>query len=211
MSKNLSRRIAGGLEDADEDDLLKIMDWIRDGWKDYSDGARRSVTYAILLIGVFELLSSASLEKITLGPFEFTNSPIIRAALPPLIAYLALDTVLLTNQALRRSAAFSSVFALWSAEAKAEGLERLMKPREPSFWSITGITRDANRTHGEHFEGLLTLVLALLLACVFLGFEVHAYYLLFHAAKVSRWTAWLSLLPTVLFMSALGWAVSLSD
>jgi hypothetical protein len=60
---------------------------LREAGKDYGDAMGKSLTGAFLLIAVFELISQAAIERISLGGFQISNLSLIHKALPVVIAY----------------------------------------------------------------------------------------------------------------------------
>jgi len=50
---------------------------LRENHRDVAHNASRSITLAVVLAGAFELLSRASIDKVSLGPFEVSDFTLI--------------------------------------------------------------------------------------------------------------------------------------
>jgi hypothetical protein len=67
--------------------LERVYDNAREAEGDFS----RNILIMVLLGGGYELLARASIEKVTIGPFEVSDVSLIRRILPVLIAYYFYD------------------------------------------------------------------------------------------------------------------------
>ena len=73
------------------DDVLSLLDRIRENWKEVSHSLSRTTLLMLALAATFELLTSSHSEMFTLGPFTFTDVGAIQKSLTVLVAFLYLE------------------------------------------------------------------------------------------------------------------------
>src|SRR5262249_38483978 len=85
MAKSINDRVRASFSSDDRDSLKYYLDSTITASKSYADGMRRSATFMLVLIAVFELLVGGVVKQVTIGPFVFTGITTILAFAPSAI------------------------------------------------------------------------------------------------------------------------------
>ena len=201
MAKSIKDRVRASFSSDDKDSLKYYLDSTIAASKSYADGMRRSATFMLILIAVFELLVEGVVKQVTIGPFVFSGITIILAFAPSAIAYFYYESctqAVIFGIIVR---AYIAVFEIWNDKAGENDLDLILLPPTPAFFPGSGFNRGAVSST----EGLLSgLGLVFRLPFIF-GvpiFEAYAFYQLFNIRHTSSVLLWLNVFLTtgLLFM-----------
>lgn len=195
-SKNISEKTTEVFSDPDlssyRSDYIKEL---RENWSRNNDTQSRDLILLVLLAAIFELISRSAVGKISIGPIEVSDLPIIAKVLPIIIAYLYYDIAVLAAWHDLFSSANTALMSLAYPKAAEEDFDVLLHPR---LHALAAPGLPVNST-------LLKVVNAFLGLMILLGaiaFEIYAFYALFHRFGYTDIVVWASLSVSILLMSA---------
>jgi hypothetical protein len=168
------------------DDLKEL----RENWLNTEKATGRSLLASLILMGVFELLSKAAVEKLSVAGFEVKDLSFVRNALPVIIAYLfyemACHAALRANYEITHEKMMSSV----DKDLRDSNLDYFLRPaRHPIFgphqFKESKLAQRASRL----FMPAFTLGI--------ISFEAYAYKIGFTTLGVSSPVLWCSLIISI--------------
>ena len=184
-----------------QEKLTNFLGAIRETQRDYSEGIRRSVLLLLLLMAVFELLSSTAVSEFTLGPIRMTTASSIQVYIPTLVAYLNLETFMLALRASNLTRAYEEAFRVWHPPAAANQLHSLLQPRGSLYFAPTLTDPTEFSSPPEKLEFRVSFVLSVIVLFIPILFEVHAFVRLFDRFHISSILVWLNLLLSLTFVA----------
>jgi hypothetical protein len=145
MARGIWERAAESFGTGAHEDLTTYLGWLRDSIASTSESIRRLAVLIVLLIAAFELVGEAKGVTITIGSFQISRNSIVLQFVPVLVAYLILQMTMDTTRNVEMRAAFSELFAKWSAEAGAHDMDLLLHSPMPVYWNVAGAGKSGNR------------------------------------------------------------------
>jgi hypothetical protein len=181
MAKSYRQRVNDSFSDSDHEDLAKYFDWLLDSFKSASQNIRRTVTLALFLIAIFEIIAQSPKTQINLlQSFQLSRNSLVFTFLPALVAYLYLQMIFDTIRLDRMSYTYEAAFKRWSSKASDNDLDLWISPTQPIYWNIGGAV-SSHRAAYDKIEVFAVYCLWFLILLGVLGFEVQAFYILFNA------------------------------
>jgi len=177
MAKDIRHRVADSFDDKDREDILKYMEWLRENIAELVQSVRRTVTFTLLLMAAFGLVSESKKSTISIGSFQISNGSLVIVFLPALVAYLSLQVVSDSIQSNSLQIAFTAAFRKWSAKAERNDLDMLLFPTQALYWN-PGTTSgyDDNRRWLDRVRAGTSDIIGIVVSISILAFEGWAYY-----------------------------------
>ena len=202
--KEVTVRVKDGLEKADREDLRLYLEAIRANARDYVSAARRAGLALVVTVVAFELLSKNVVKDFAIGPLTLTNSSLVRVFLPALAMYFLTDGFVNDTCAARLRMAHDTVFELWCPAGHKNGLDGLLRPPQPLWFSADEpMSESGIRTREETVELVIGNVITVVVIFAVLGFEIQAYYDLAHQLHAHDALLWISGFLTVMMFVGL--------
>jgi hypothetical protein len=199
VAKSIRDRVRASFSSEDRDSLRYYLDSLITVAKSYADGLRRSASFMIILIAVFELLLKGVIKQVTIGPFVFTGITTILAFGPSVIAYFYYESCsqsVIFGVILRTHRA---AFRIWNEDAARNELDIILAPPTPAFFYSGGTPRESvSLTVG--FISRAGLAFRYLFGLGPLFFEAYAFYQLFNVRHAPDVLLWLNAVPTFCFL-----------
>jgi len=179
--KRASQRINDSFDASDREDIYRFLDWVRSAISERSQQLRRTVTIAILLIAVFEVVIQSPRTEVALGSFRLYRGSFVLQFVPVLIAYLYYQLVIDSCHLNEMQDISAAAFSKWSSKGYENGLHPLIQSPMPSYWNITGAQPDLTLSKIETTAEYIFVILILLGVP---AFEAQAYYALYDSSTV---------------------------
>jgi hypothetical protein len=145
----------------------EFLDDLRDVWKDVPFAIGRSITRALVLIAIFELLVRGGIDKASVSGLEITDLSLLRLAIPALVAYHFYDIIAMSLIHLDFEAVHKKVLEIAQPGLAKTGLGYFHQPRQPSVVGASFFNGGPGRlssfitkTGDVLFLGLLGLLIA---------------------------------------------------
>jgi len=148
---------------------------VRETLRDLSTTVSRAATLVLVLVVLFELVLRHPDSELSFGSLALRRSDLLLACWPPLIAYLLLDTVLLSARYERTYTLHSCVYKVWNAKAEQYDLDAYVEPPLPLFWSAGGGRRESLKTSGERAEEKIRITLLGLVSLGALAYQIRMF------------------------------------
>jgi hypothetical protein len=129
-----------------------VLEEGRKRFSEINESIRRSQTLLLLLIGINELLQSASISQASFGGFEVTKLTAVRNFIPAVLAYLFYSASAVWSQSAELSPKYEQVMSEMYPEIYNSEVNSLLVPIKdpiegvqrgwtwPLYWSLIGIT-----------------------------------------------------------------------
>jgi hypothetical protein len=204
MTRRIRERVQESFDREDQEKVVQYLDWLRAALSDLSGSLRRTVTFLILLMAIFEVVYESPHGTFTLAGFQIDRGSIVLPFIPALIAFLYLQSIVDSVRSAQIQEALRQAFIRWSPQAGRNDLDAYILPAYPLFWNPGNVEpRAENRlaTYGTYkFTSIAFLGIIVIIT---LGYEAQAYYVLFNKQSPGHFILWLlSLLVTVICLSA---------
>jgi hypothetical protein len=138
MAKSIEQRIYDSFHG--DDSVARAKEYsgsVYAVWKDIASSLSRISLPIFLLMAVFELLIyQHGATSVSIGGLTLVNSPVVQAVLPAIIAFLIYESFRLSIRWLDLRQAYVALAKIWAPELDENGLDLLIRPDLPSFWSI---------------------------------------------------------------------------
>jgi hypothetical protein len=182
-------------------DYLEIM---RENFRDLSSAFGRSITYALLIVAAFELITRAALDGANLGPFELSDLSLVQKALPILGSYFYYDIGALGRRGGHIGLVYLRILQLQHPDFSKSDLLILISPHRSSMIP--------QRMFGSSYSGLHARLGRALYSIFSIALPIwllYAFSELFDRFHMSDITVWIALAMSLLFV-ILGITVSLT-
>jgi hypothetical protein len=152
--------IAGLVHEAFQDEAAsshaqEYLKTVRENMKDLADGRRRSLILSLLVVAAFELIDTAAIADVQLGPLKVTRLAPVQEALPVLFSFLMYDIIVLSVRYTYCEQVCLQIVRMLHEPLSRTELDRLTLPFSSSLFGVgilPGIPRD------EEFGRLLRIV-----------------------------------------------------
>src|SRR5215813_2320717 len=141
MAKSIRYRVRASFSTDDRDSLKYYLDSTITTSRSYADGIRRSATFTLILIAIFELLLGGVVKQVTIGPFVFTGVTTILAFAPSAIAYFYYESCTQSVMFGIIICAYLVAFNIWNDEAGKNDLGLILVPPTPAFFPGSGFNK----------------------------------------------------------------------
>jgi hypothetical protein len=207
MPKSISERVEESFNEDNSEEIEKFLDWTLARVQDYAQSLRRNFALIILLVAAFELVNQTNNGSVTIASFHLDKGSVALQFIPPLVAFLYLQSIIDNGLAGRQIAAFQALLRKWAPKAADNDLFILpVAVPMPIYWNnLVGLQKEIHDYRSDKVETLASLTIAMALLIGVIVFEAQAYYALY-SANLHRDILWgISLLVTIfcLVMSAL--------
>jgi hypothetical protein len=117
--------------------------------KELAEARRRSLMFSLLIIVVFELIDSASIADLQLGPLKVTRLSLVQEALPVLFSYLMYDIIVLSVRYSYAEQVCVEIIKKLHGSLSRTGLDQLLLPFHSSLFGpgmLPGSARERSRS-----------------------------------------------------------------
>ncbi len=207
MGKSIKQRIKDSFKGDEAAVQAKdYRDTVYAAWKDISSSLSRYTLLIVLLMALFELLTSERTStSISIGSFTLANSPIVQIVLPTIIAYEVYQSYTLTGRWIDLEDAYIELTKICADAQNENELDELIRPFLPVLWGIGARPTASVARPIDSFNEDLGFTLFLFAGIIVpIAFECLAYYQLFHRFNFRNALLWISLIITTAFLISAG-------
>jgi ABC-type maltose transport system permease subunit len=182
----------------------QYLDWLRSVISERSQNIRRLATLILVLMAIFELVSNAKGESITIASFRVVQHSVVLQFIPGLVSYLYFQVYVDTVQITSLYRVFTFTFRRWRPDAERNDLDSLIIPSLPLFWNpVAGRIRPENSRPKDKLEEWASTIFVTVILVGVLAFEAQAYYALFRSNFPRSDILWLVSLSFTVFCLAM--------
>jgi hypothetical protein len=211
MAKSINDRVKDSFEKDDREDISKYLDWTRSTLLDYSQSNRRTATFLIIVVAIFELVAYSRNASISIGSFAISRGTVILDFMPALAAYFFLQVIADWGKVNQLTKVLKATFQAWSKKAEENDLDVFLLGSVPLYWDPqSGYTKATNIYPADRVQTVATNTTMVVILLGILAFEAQAYYVLF-VTSGSRLTLWIISLCITFFCLIMGWIMALAD
>jgi hypothetical protein len=171
---------------------------LRDNWRHVIATHTRDVVLIVLLVAIFELTARSAVTKVSIGPFEVSNIPIVFRVLPLLIAYLLYDMAILDKWHMLMESAHAHLMRVMHPKVRSTDFDWLLVP---TVHPLSNTLIPSN----SRFAKVANIILVVAFLGGVIAFEIRAVYILFQTFGAQDLLVWISsAFIAILLVSALG-------
>ena len=152
----------------DREQSIRYLGEIKDGLAEGERSIGRSVSAALLFGAFFELISRASIQKVSFSRFEVSDLSLIHKLIPVVVAYFTYSYMIDTVEVMDLRRAYYAVSALAQPKVNKTALDTLTQPRAHAISFSQSLTRGAGDKGYAFLSG--TLVAFIIIAPFALAF-----------------------------------------
>jgi hypothetical protein len=211
-TKRLAERITNAFP-RDDPKSEEFASWtlnvVLSEWRDVAMAMRRSVLLMFLLIVAFQLLITANVAELTLGPFKVKDLTIAQALVPAVVAYAFYEFIVLTGVAYRLRGAREHLIRVLHPHIYDEDLEHIFSPGALSFTQHVHTKEIRSRQVGLAARLWSIASTGIAIAAIFgvLVFLVYAYLMLYQRDSSTVLVSTSALFSAVVIIAAVASAV----